>query len=58
MYLCDRCCAELVQSKRLKPLTGIYGANNIPFKLNDKCEKCNVKENVWLVPDHEIKVAN
>ena len=55
MYLCDSCAAQLVLNGRMKPLTKMWGVNNVPWK-KGRCEKCNKEDDyLSLCPDYEIK---
>jgi len=55
MWLCDSCGASLVIEKKIKPLNDIFGVNNIPFKVNEQCDKCQNIENLMLYPGELIK---
>ena len=54
-YLCDKCGAALVRSGKCKPLSEVYGPNQIPRKRCD-CEKCG-KTNESCVTIDEVETC-
>jgi len=57
MYLCDRCAAMRVNDGTMKPLSEVYGANDIPWK-RGQCDDCGDLDNLWCCPQDRDSKPN